>query len=466
MLFNSLLFGLFFALVFALHWLLPPRARNGLLLVASQVFYAAWSWQLLALMWFCAAANFIAARTIASSPSPSVRRGALVASLLVSLGVLGFFKYFNFFIDALELALTPMGVDVARLHLDLVLPIGISFYTFQALGYVIDVWRGRLAPLDRFPDFLLFVTFFPQLVAGPIERAAHLFPQIQGERRLRSTDLQEGLLLVLWGLFKKVFVADNLARLVDPIYAQETAPAAPIVLLASYTFAIQLYADFSSYTDIARGTARMLGFDLMRNFNMPYFARDMQEFWRRWHISLSTWLRDYLYIPLGGNRAGETRVAFNLVVTFALAGLWHGAGANFLMWGLFHGVLLVLVREWRKRRPVSASALIWPGALLSFHLWTLSMILFRSQSLMQSVSFLRALSVDWRWDAAITPMGLVLLLCAAPLILFDVLQRRAGTELFCLRWPAPWRAAAAVVLIHLMVIFGRSDGVEFIYFQF
>jgi D-alanyl-lipoteichoic acid acyltransferase DltB (MBOAT superfamily) len=466
LLFNSLLFGAFFAVVFALHWQLPRRARNTLLLVASQVFYGTWSWRLLTLLWLTAAIDYAAARILAADASPWIRRAALLASLGGNLAVLGFFKYYNFFVDSLELMLSPWSVDVARLHLDLVLPVGISFYTFRAMSYVIDVYRGQLPPIRSFLDYLLFVTFFPQLVAGPIERVAHLLPQIHGERRLTAEAVHEGVFLLVWGLFKKIVIADNLSRIVDPVYAQSVAPAGPLVLVATYAFAFQLYADFSSYTDMARGMARLLGFDLMRNFDTPYFARDPQEFWRRWHMSLSTWLRDYLYVPLGGNRGGEPRVALHLITTFVLAGLWHGAGANFLVWGLFHGVLVVGVRLYRRTRPVREAALLWPGALLTFHLWTLSMVWFRSPTVVQSVSFLRAMALDWRWEPAVPPALVVLLLCALPLLAFDALWRRAGSEFFCLRWPIHWYTLAYVVLVHLMIVFGRSDGLEFIYFQF
>ncbi len=465
MLFTSLLFVAFFAVVFGIHALLPHRARNLLLLLASYLFYATWNPRFLALIWLSTAVDYVAGRIIGASDRASTRRSALLVSVVVNLSILAFFKYYNFFIDSLDLMLVPFGATAASLHLDLVLPLGISFYTFQTMSYTIDVYRGRMRPVRDLPDFALFVCFFPQLVAGPIERAPHLMPQIQSPRRITARHLHEGLALAGWGVFKKVVIADNLSRIVDPVYALDADPTGLQVVVATYAFLFQVYTDFSSYSDIARGTARMLGFDLMLNFDTPYFARDMGEFWRRWHISLSTWLRDYLYIPLGGNRGGEIRIAFNLFMTLLLAGLWHGSNGTFLVFGAYHGILVVIARLYRQRWPVRGGP-IWPGALLSMHLFAVGLVFFRGQTVAQCLSLFGAVFTDFQWDpAGLQPM-VVVLLAMLPILVFDLSHRRFGSDTFVLSWPAPLRAAAYFAVFYAIVLLGRSDGLEFVYFQF
>ncbi len=466
MLFNSLVFVAFFAAVFLVHRALPHRARNWLLLLASYTFYAAWNWKFLALIWFSTLLDFWVAQAIARSEAPRPRRAWLLVSVVANLTLLGFFKYYNFFIDSLDLLLAGVGLSVAGLHLQLILPLGISFYTFQTMAYTIDVYRGDTRPVTKLSDFALFICFFPQLVAGPIERASRLVPQIQNERRITRDDLHEGLALAVWGLFKKVFVADNLARIVDPVYALGAEPTGLEVLLATLAFTFQVYADFSAYSDIARGTARMLGFHLVRNFDVPFFSRDHGEWWRRWHISLSTWLRDYLYIPLGGSRRGEARVALNLFITMFLSGLWHGSNATFLAFGAYSGLVLIAARLYRQRFPARPHQARWPGAVTSVLLFAVSLVFFRGQTIGQCGELFTALATDLYWQPEALGTLVLMVFYAAPLVAFDFLHWRHKTDVFVLAWPAWARVAAYVAVLHGILIWGRSTALDFVYFQF
>lgn len=348
MLFHSTTFALFFAVVFPLYCVLSHRFQNRWLLGASLVFYGWWDWRFLALMVAAASLDFVAALIIHGTDDEHVRRRWLMVSLVGNLGTLAFFKYFNFFVESFQASLGWLGVSASSSTLSIVLPIGISFYTFQALSYTIDVYRRQLTPVRNYADYLLFVTFFPQLVAGPIERATTLLPQILGPRRITWDHLSTGAWLIVLGLFKKTAIADLAASVADPVFAQPELHSSAALWLGVYAFALQIYADFSGYSDMARGLARMMGFELMVNFEQPYFAASVTEFWRRWHISLSTWLKDYLYVPLGGNRCGQAKTYRNLMITMLLGGLWHGASWNFVIWGGLHGLYLALHRILRE----------------------------------------------------------------------------------------------------------------------
>ncbi|MEN8184296.1 MAG: MBOAT family protein, partial [Myxococcota bacterium] len=388
MLFNSLEYALFLATCFVLHALLPQRLRNALLLAASYLFYAAWDWRFLALILASTGVDFLVGRALESRPDEPVRRRQLLGvSLAANLGLLGTFKYAGFFVESfLELA-AAVGVHAPEPLIRIVLPVGISFYTFQTLSYTIDVYRRRTPATRNLLDFALFVAFFPQLVAGPIERAGRLLPQMR-KRRLEIERIAAGGWLLLWGTYKKVVVADNLAPLVEAVYAPGASPAAGELAFASVAFALQIYCDFSGYTDIARGSARLFGFELMLNFRLPYLATSPRDFWRRWHISLSTWLRDYLYIPLGGNRSGRIVSQRNLMITMLLGGLWHGAAWNFVLWGGYHGGLLAVHRALlpvlERIRPGAAAARAawWTlRVAATFLLVLLGWVLFRVDSL-------------------------------------------------------------------------------------
>jgi alginate O-acetyltransferase complex protein AlgI len=389
MLFNSLDFLIFFPAVVLAHFLLPDRFRWVLLLVASYFFYMYWKPEYAILIFGSTVIDFYLSKKMYELPERRARLPYLLVSLGVNLGLLFFFKYFNFFNGEAAGLAAAMGVDYAVPALNVLLPVGISFYTFQTLSYSIDVYYGHLKPEPHFGKFALFVSFFPQLVAGPIERASRFLPQLQRETRWDYPRVVSGLKQMTWGFFKKVVIADRLSLYVDTVYSSPGDYQGLPLILATYFFAFQIYADFSGYSDIAIGAARVLGYDLMENFRRPYFARSISEFWKRWHISLSTWFRDYLYIPLGGNRVGRLRWYLNLFTVFVVSGAWHGANWTFMVWGALHGgylVAAILTEGLRERigktvtvagRPVFGR---WWEVFVVFHLSLLAWIFFRAAS--------------------------------------------------------------------------------------
>ncbi len=346
MLFNSYGFAIFFAALLPAYWLLNKwrRAQNVLLLAAGYYFYACWNPKFLALLVLSTVVDYACALCVDRVEDPRRRRAAVALSMILNLGMLGYFKYYNFFAESLQALLARGSIAVSIRHLEVVLPIGISFYTFQSMSYVIDVYRRELKPTRNLIQFATFVSFFPHLVAGPIVRPTSLLPQVSTGRRFQLQQFYEGVYLILWGLVKKVVVADNLALVVNDLFGRWSGLDGGSCLLAVYAFAFQIYGDFSGYTDIARGVAKCLGFEIPLNFNLPFFATSPQDFWNRWHISLSHWLRDYLYITLGGSRRGTLVTYRNLMLTMILGGLWHGAQWTFVVWGIYHGILLVLHR--------------------------------------------------------------------------------------------------------------------------
>ena len=349
MIFHSLDFLVFAVVVIAAYWALPHRAQNLLLLVASYYFYGYVHPWFLILIAISTVLDY--ALALAIEGRPHQRRQLLWLSLATNLGMLGFFKYFNFFADNVHSVLAGMGWDVSLPVLRVVLPVGISFYTFQSLSYTIDVYRGEMKARRSLLDFAVFVALFPQLVAGPIVRATYLLPQVETRRRFSLTAARTGTVKIVWGFFKKLVIADNVGVIANKVFVLSD-PSFPLLWVGVFAFAIQIYADFSAYTDIARGTSRWLGFELPENFDHPYFARSPSDFWRRWHISLSTWFRDYVYVPLGGSRQGEATWVRNILVTFFLSGLWHGASWNYVLWGIYHGVLIVATRARAMMKPV------------------------------------------------------------------------------------------------------------------
>jgi alginate O-acetyltransferase complex protein AlgI len=488
MLFNSAVFLQFFTAFLLLYWLarnsLP--ARNLLIVAASYLFYGWWApenapslsestYYLLGLLWHVrflglllatSLFDFLIGLGLAKLATPGQRKLLVTASIAANLSVLGFFKYCDFFAEFVSTALDHVGLGVSLRTLHLVLPVGISFYTFQSMSYTIDVYRGQLPPTRKIVDFLAFVSFFPQLVAGPIERASHLLPQFQQTRVITRAMLEEGVWLILWGLFKKVVIADNCAPLVEMVYGSTTCTG-PAVALGTLAFALQIYCDFSGYSDIARGTARVLGFDIMWNFHIPYAATSPREFWRRWHISLSTWLRDYLYISLGGNRRGSGRTYFNLVVTMLLGGLWHGAAWNFVLWGLWHGAGLVAQRAFRGDKPDPAGnkttrMLSWI-ATMAFVLY--GWLLFRADSMTQVASMTRAFA-DFSFPRWTSSFVLNLAVFSLPLVLMEGWMTRARNQLVPLSLPGPVRSLLQGVMLVAIVIFWERKEVPFIYFQF
>jgi D-alanyl-lipoteichoic acid acyltransferase DltB (MBOAT superfamily) len=341
MIFHSLDFIAFFLITTAIYWALPARGQNAFIVFISYLFYGWVHPWFLSLVAVTTVVDYWAARAMEARPAR--KKLMLGASLAVNLGLLGFFKYFNFFVDNVQAALRLIGLDVGTPTLTVLLPVGISFYTFQELSYTIEVYRGTLRARRNFVDFAAFVCFYPQLVAGPIERASRLLPQIERGRTWSWPLARAALFLIVWGYFKKLVIADNVGVIANKVFALD-APSFPVLWAGVFAFAIQIYADFSAYSDIARGVARWLGFDLMVNFSHPYLATGPVDFWRRWHISLSSWFRDYVYIPLGGSRQGPARTLVNVFVTFVVSGLWHGASWNYVLWGAYHGALVVISR--------------------------------------------------------------------------------------------------------------------------
>lgn len=467
MLFNSIHFLVFLPTVAIVYFALPLRYRRVFLLAASFYFYWVWSVKWSLLLIYTIVQDYVAARIIGASARASMRKAALISSLAGNLLVLGVFKYFNFFSESLgALFGTPLLPT-----LNLILPMGISFYTFESMSYTIDVYRGILEPARSLLEFALFVTFFPHLVAGPIMRGGALLPQFREHHAPNSERILSGVLLCVWGLMKKVFVADPMGAIVEAVYGSASSPVAPsafsgmALLVATYAFAIQIYCDFSGYSDIARGAGRILGFRIMKNFDSPYLATTVTEFWRRWHISLSTWLRDYLYIPLGGNRHGTLRTYVNLILTMLLGGLWHGANWTFVAWGGLHGLYLsaermagIRTQDPATMRPLERGCRM----VATFHLVCLGWVFFRSPTLEH------ALEVVWRIVSVADGPGtsLIPLLALASLVAMQMSRVKHTLHVQLLRRPevSRWFVYGAVALLLLVLAGSRTP--EFIYFQF
>ncbi|MDP2686905.1 MAG: MBOAT family O-acyltransferase [Aequorivita sp.] len=480
MLFNSIDFAVFFPIFFVIYWIVAKKLtlRNVFLLAASYLFYGWWDWRFLFLIIFSSFVDFSIGQKIYNSTNKSTRKKYLLLSLLINLGLLAYFKYTNFFIDSFVNSFRLFGTEMDSFTLHIILPVGISFYTFQTLSYTIDIYRERLKPTKDWLSFFTFVAFFPQLVAGPIERASHLLPQFFKTYNFEYKAFKSGLLLIAFGLFKKMVIADRLAIVVNEVYNNPTGHSGQDLIIATIFFAFQIYCDFSGYSDIAIGIARTLGFDLMKNFNTPYFSTSITEFWRRWHISLSTWFRDYVYIPLGGSRNGEYRTYFNLFLVFVISGLWHGAAITFIIWGAIHGIIIVIEKALSKTPLKVTSKHLIPSlffALFTFAIVCFAWIFFRANSFSDSVYIVKHL-VDFAPDynnyynlglpkhefiLAIVVIGL--------LLIFDATHRRYNSLRLLNKTNIIVRCAVYAFIIYSIVIFGiyGNDSVsEFIYFQF
>jgi alginate O-acetyltransferase complex protein AlgI len=491
MVFNSLHFAGFFAVVYLLYRVLPHRWQNWLLLLSSYYFYAAWDWRFLGLLIASTVVDFYCARFIASRESPRARRAALVASLSFNLAMLGFFKYFNFFAENLQAVFGALGFRLDVVTLRVLLPIGISFYTFITMSYVIDVYRRQVEPARSLRDFAVFVAYFPHLVAGPILRAPVLLPQIVLPRRITRDQAVEGLWLMGYGFFKKVFVADNLAYLVDGVF-NAAHPTGFQLLLAVYAFAFQIYGDFSGYSDMARGMSKLMGIELNVNFRFPYFVRTPQQFWQHWHISLSTWLRDYLFLPLSyalSRRLDDVRwfglrddfwiYAIATLTTMLIGGLWHGAAWTFVLWGLYQGVLLVVfmlaMHLLRKKRRLRAAASRTLSSRLAtalavagmFHLTCYGWLIFRARSASQVGEFTWAVISRFQPSAAaFDTYGWPLLAYTAPLLVIHMIEAYRDDLAAVFALPMTVRYSIYAAMIYLTVLFGDFAGAQFIYFQF
>ena len=468
MLFNSYAFWIFFILLWGTYRFLPHRGQNVMLLVASYFFYSCWDWRFLPLILTTTLVNYFIALGIENSEGKGKHKWLIVLSITVSLGMLAFFKYWGFFTESAAEMLTWIGLRADIQMLNIILPVGISFYTFRTMSYTIDVYRGKIKATRSFTDFALYVAYFPQLVAGPIERSSSLMPQITNSRKSRpSGDFSEGLYLVMLGLFLKVVVGDNLGFIADGIFAESSDELTGTeALVGVYCFAFQIYGDFAGYSSIARGVSKWLGIDLMTNFRMPYLARNPSDFWQRWHISLSSWLRDYLYIPLGGNRGNKLGVYRNLMLTMLLGGLWHGAGWTFLIWGGLHGVILCIYRALGDKVKLPA---LWGRILATvffFHLVCLTWLFFRAESLTQAWEMLTLIFTQQE----MTPLAnyglrMVFFFCA-PLMVYEIWLDKARSlrRLEAARWG--WRAAVYCYFVFMLIIFPPPVFGQFIYFQF
>jgi alginate O-acetyltransferase complex protein AlgI len=473
MCFNSYEFALFFALLFPLYWLVGkwPRVQNVVLLAAGYYFYASWNPKFLAILVLSTVMDFACGLWVDRVESARRRRAVVALSMALNLGMLGYFKYYNFFAESLQVALSRLGMSVPLRHLEVVLPIGISFYTFQSMSYVIDVYRRALKPTRNLVRFAVFVSFFPHLVAGPIMRPTTLLPQVASRRRFSFEQFYAGVYLIFWGMVEKVVVADNLALVANDLFARWQTLDGGLALLAIYAFAFQIYGDFSGYTNMARGVAKCLGFELPLNFNLPYFATSPRDFWSRWHISLSQWLRDYVYIPLGGNRRGGLLTCRNVMLTMVLGGLWHGAEWTFVGWGLYHGLLLVahrLLSPWLKRvdpaDPIDRAC--WNGLriIVTFHLVCVGWLIFRAGSLEQVAGMLGAIVRRPAIPAAayLVPVALTII----PLWLVQYAQYTTNDLDVITRTPWYVRSAFYTACFYAIVLVGQFGGQQFIYFQF
>ncbi|MCF2487356.1 MBOAT family protein [Dyadobacter sp. CY347] len=393
MLFNSISFAIFLPIIFAVYWFLTPRnhrAQNIILLLSSYYFYGSWDWRFLGLLAFSTALDYFSGLKIHNAKSDTSRKTWLFLSVGINLGFLGWFKYYNFFVDSFASLLSTAGFEANIPTLNVILPIGISFYTFHGLSYVFDIYNRRIVPSTNIVEYSLFVSFFPLLVAGPIERATHLLPQIERPRIFKYSTATDGLRQMLWGFFKKIVIADNCAQYANLTFEDPSSHSASTLLVGAIFFAFQIYGDFSGYSDIALGTARLFGFELLKNFAFPYFSRDIAEFWRRWHISLSSWFKDYLYFPLGGSRGGKYKSLRNTLIIFAVSGFWHGANWTFIVWGVYHGLLfvpLLLLGKNRRNTNTVAQGKIIPSIyeliqmITTFVLVVIGWIFFRSESI-------------------------------------------------------------------------------------
>ncbi len=479
MLFNTPEYAVFLALVLLIYYRMGLRSQNIFLLLASYVFYGAWDYRFLALLWISTLVDYAASHWIERSRERGDRRGmraAMGLSLTANLGILGFFKYFNFFTASAEALLGRVGLTASWPLLHIVLPVGISFYTFQTLSYTIDVYRGTLKPVRRLDDFALYVAFFPQLVAGPIERATNLLPQIEQPRVVDQERWRRGLYLILIGLVRKMVIADTAAVFADRTFAHPGLMTSPQLAAGLFFYALQIYGDFSGYSNIARGSAQLLGFDLMRNFRHPYFARNVSDFWRRWHISLSTWLRDYLYIPLGGNRKGRRRTYINLMLTMLLGGLWHGASWNFVLWGGLHGLYLAgyqalrrRIPFWNRTEPARTSRIgTAAGIAVTLLLVVFTWLFFRSHDMATTSAYLTGLASlsGWLHPPLDAWRGFLALGLLTGLTLAIDLPQAITDDEYCFLHMGEWRRAALAGTAVLLIALSGSAAVPFIYFQF
>lgn len=477
MLFNSIDFAIFLPVVFILYWFIARSlsVQNFLLLAASYLFYSFWDWRFLLLLMFSTFLDYFTGLKMQAADNAQAKRNWFWLSVIVNLGFLGVFKYYNFFVSSFSQFLSGFGVQSNPWLLNIILPVGISFYTFHGLSYVIDIYKGRIQAERNWIDYAVFVSFFPLLVAGPIERATHLLPQIKTPRSFDYDKAADGLRQILWGLVKKMVIADNCATVVNEIFGNPVNQSGSTLLLGAILFAFQIYGDFSGYSDIALGTARLFGIELLRNFSFPYFSRDIAEFWRRWHISLSTWFRDYLYFPLGGSRGSKWMSVRNTFIIFVVSGFWHGANWTFIIWGALNAVYflpLLLSNRNRENLGVVAQGKILPSfkdaihIILTFSLTTLAWIFFRSPDLGHAISYLSGIFSPSLFSVPDgLPKMLILLIMLFTTVEWLGRENRYAIEKIGLTWSRPYRYTFYYALIVTLLMFATKEK-EFIYFQF
>ncbi len=476
MLFNSFEFAWFLPLVFLLYWFVFQRnlrAQNAFLLVASYVFYGWWDWRFLGLLFLSSLGDFFIGKTLHETLDEGRRKLLVGISLTLNLGILGFFKYYNFFVDSFIDFFHIFGAELSPRTLNIILPVGISFYTFQTLSYTIDIYRKQLKPTTDPLAFFAFVSFFPQLVAGPIERATHLVPQFEKKRTFDFELARDGARQMLWGFFKKIVIADNCAPIVNDVFSNYAEMDASWLIFGAILFAFQIYGDFSGYSDIAIGTARLFGFDLMQNFNLPYFSRDIAEFWRRWHISLSTWFRDYLYIPLGGSRGTKWFRMRNIIIIFTVSGFWHGANWTFIVWGFLNGLyyipLMLVNRQKTNKGKTVAEGRLLPNLReigqvgVTFFLTVIAWIFFRAESLGHAFGYIHRMFTNGEFNMPLNKLSVMLWI---GLMLIAEWFQRTEPHGFKLRG-VPVAVRWTIYLVTTVVIF-KFFTIEksFIYFQF
>ncbi|MDR2475938.1 MAG: MBOAT family protein [Bacteroidales bacterium] len=482
MLFNSFAFALFLPAVFILYWFVANRnlqVQNSLLLVASYFFYACWDWRFMFLLMFSTLLDYYTGIKMQEAKTPFLKKWWFLLSVIVNLGFLGIFKYYNFFAESFCELLMALGYNTIDVHTatiaNIILPVGISFYTFHGLSYVIDIYKSRISAERNFVDYAVFVSFFPLLVAGPIERATHLLPQIKQKRTFNYENSVNGLRQILWGLFKKIVIADNCAEYANLIFSNPAGYSGSELFLGALFFTFQIYGDFSGYSDIAIGTGRLFGISLLRNFAFPYFARDIAEFWRRWHISLTTWFRDYVYIPLGGSRCGKMRQVGNTFIIFLLSGFWHGANWTFIAWGALHATFflpLMLSNKNRKNMDIVARGKLLPtisefGRMgITFVLVVFAWIFFRANTLSEALVYLSGIfSQSFFTVPGIMPVSLFVLITLFMTVEWLGRERQFALESLGADWNRAARWCVYFAFILLIAIF-RGQSQEFIYFQF
>lgn len=480
MLFNSLNFAVFLPIVLILYWFVTNKSlklQNMLLLVSSYFFYACWDWRFLFLLIFSTLLDYFTGLKMFDAPTKRAKKFWFWLSIIVNLGFLGIFKYYNFFASSFAEAVSAFGLKVSPFTLEVILPVGISFYTFHGLSYVIDIYKNRIPAERNFIDYAVFVSFFPLLVAGPIERATHLLPQIKSKRSFDYTKAVDGLRQILWGLFKKVVIADQCAEYANMIFNNAGDYSGSTLVLGAVFFAFQIYGDFSGYSDIALGTARLFGIELLRNFSFPYFSRDIAEFWRRWHISLSTWFRDYLYIPLGGSKGGNWMRVRNTFIIFIVSGFWHGANWTFIVWGLLNALFImpsILFKTNRNNLDTVAQGKLIPSGreflsmVLTFALTVFAWIFFRAENLTEALSYIAGIfSTTFFTVPEIWPVTLLILLMIFLIIEWIGRENQFAIADMGLHWPRPVRWATYYVFGTLIFYFAASQTQQqFIYFQF